>query len=183
MKYPPEHYPTPARQHTMAVIALTTITMCCELFHAPEGTDVEKCMAKIRYWIDKCSLQTRRKKLSAGAKRDMDICYHKLEPHLVKPEMEGEVRFTAWASFVWTAWLFVLDVKHTCPLYRESHPTQSQCWRWLEYWTCQLAEALAQINPEVDYMGTCVYERAAWAMDGLDYVPGKEEKHAKGIAA
>ena len=172
MKFPPEHYPNPGVQHTRAVVALTVTTMCLELFQPAAGSAMEKHMAKIRRWTDTCAEKTKGKRLSAGAKRDLERCCAKLTPHIVTAETPEDAKFRMWTALVWAAWIFVLDVRNTCPVY--SARREGQCWRYLLRVLETLAERVRKIEPGVDEVGTAIYEEAAWALEGVDEVPLKE---------
>lgn len=176
MKFPPEHYPNPGVQHTRAVVALTVVTMCLELFTPTPKSAMEKHMAKLRQWVNACFEQTTKKRLSAGAKRDLERCCDKLAPHVSTATMSDDARFCAWASLIWAAWLFTLDVKNTCPLYSDGR--DGQRWRWLLHWLESLAVGLCQIEPRVDEQGTAIYEDAVWALEGVEFQPERERRAA-----
>lgn len=171
MKFQPE-YPNHGIQHTRAVVALTVATLCLELLNAPHGTALEKQMVKIRRWVDACSTQTKAKRLSAGAKRDLERCCAKLAPHFPDADTTDDARFRMWAALVWTAWTFVLDVRNTCPLYARQR--EGRCWSYLLRVLETLAFRLREIEPCVEEQGTAIYEAAAWALEGVDFTPHKE---------
>ena len=69
-------YPHEAIQHTRCVLALSMITVAIS-FLKPETLaqlgDLGKQVEKVNRWIDRCADDTQKRRLSAGAKRDLDI--------------------------------------------------------------------------------------------------------------
>ena len=72
-------YPHEAIQHTRCVLALSMITVAIS-FLKPETLallgDLGKQVEKVNRWIDRCADDTQKRRLSAGAKRDLDARFH-----------------------------------------------------------------------------------------------------------
>lgn len=149
-------YPNPGIQHTRCVLALTTIKSCLDVFSpAAEGNRALAAhIEKINRWIEECSVATRRKKLSAGAKRDLDNFFSSLDSFFITEEMDDETRFHRWAALIWTALIFIEDACNTCPEYT----ARQNSWRYLRQTVTTLAEKLLQIEAAVDEDGTAMYE-------------------------
>ena|GEM_PF-4132684 len=67
-------YPPEAVQHTRCVLALSMITVALSLLKSetlPQLGDLGRQVEKVDRWIERCSDDVQRK-LSAGAKRDLD---------------------------------------------------------------------------------------------------------------
>ncbi len=152
-------YPNPGIQHTRCVLALTIIKSCLDVFRpAAEGNRALAAhIDKIHRWIEECSVVTRQKKLSAGAKRDLDNFFSALASFFITEEMDDETRFHRWAALIWTALIFIEDACNTCPEYT----AHQKCWRYLRQTVTTLAEKLLQIEAAVDEDGTAMYE-AIW---------------------
>lgn len=77
-------YPHEAIQHTRCVLALSMITVAIS-FLKPEMLsslgDLGRQVEKVNRWIDRCSDDVQRR-LSAGAKRDLDRRFHILAEHV-----------------------------------------------------------------------------------------------------
>lgn len=78
-------YPHEAIQHTRCVLALSMITVAIS-FLKPEMLaqlgDLGKQVEKVNRWIDRCADDTQKRRLSAGAKRDLDARFHILAGHV-----------------------------------------------------------------------------------------------------
>lgn len=158
MTHPPEHYPIPAIQHTRCMLALTVTRAVIDLFKPDHttGKKLNEQIAKINRWIDECSLPVRERKLSAGAKRDLDRSFDALGQYLELKKLDDDALFERWAALVWTSVFMVWDVRHTCPEFRKP-----ACWRYLDRTLTTLAEHLLIFAPEADAAGSQIYEEAA----------------------
>ena len=118
MTYAPT-YPNPGIQHTRCVLALTATQACLEVFRpaAGCGTALKRQLDKISRWVEACAQQTRVKKLSAGATRDIGRRVEILGRYLITEDMPDETRFRRWAALIWAALTFVEDACNTCPVY------------------------------------------------------------------
>lgn len=156
MTYTPT-YPSPAVQHTRCILALTVTRTVVDLFKpGPEcGKKLLTQMDKIDRWIKECSAQIQGRKLSAGAKRDLDRSFTALGPHFEFHALDDEALFRRWSALVWTALFLVWDVRHTCPEYRKP-----ACWRFLDQTMTTLAEHLNHETPDSDAEGSTIYECA-----------------------
>lgn len=164
MKYPPEHYPIAGIQHTRCVVALTMATLCMELY---KGKPVE-AFNVIKMSIQHCAKDTKKKKLSSGAKRDMDNCSIIISEYIESMQgKSGEELFRLWAALVWCALTFIEDAVYTCPYYTDG--INSKRWGKLLRLMNDLAESLRKDMPGMDEAGTYLYEKAAWAMEGVPF--------------
>ena len=132
-------YPPEAIQHTRCVLALSMITVVLSLLK-PEMLaqlgDLGRQVEKVNRWIERCSDDVQRR-LSAGAKRDLDRRFHILAGHV------GDITFLE-------------DARNTCPAYfRGLH------WHNLLKTLTTLCNALENVDPQIAEIGTRVYERAA----------------------
>ena len=75
--------PIPGIQHTKTVLALTAIEAAVEQM-LPFITDKKTTdqIAKVRKWVDLCSAATKVKRLSSGAKRDLESACAVLAPYI-----------------------------------------------------------------------------------------------------
>ena len=151
-------YPNPGIQHTRCVLALTATQACLEVFRpaAGCGTALKRQLDKISRWVEACAQQTRAKKLSAGATRDLGRSFKILGRYMITEDMPDETRFRRWAALIWAALTFVEDACNTCPVY--AHAPQ---WRYLRQTVNTLAEWLLHLEPGMDEEGTAIYEEAA----------------------
>ena len=81
-------YPHEAIQHTRCVLALSMITVALSLLKPemlPQLGDLGKQVEKVDRWIERCSDGAQRR-LSSGAKRDLDRRFHILAEHVDSPE-------------------------------------------------------------------------------------------------
>lgn len=94
-------YPHEAIQHTRCVLALSMITVAIS-FLKPETLallgDLGKQVEKVNRWIDRCADDTQKRRLSAGAKRDLDARFHILAGHV------GDIQAAAGDVSRWTQW-------------------------------------------------------------------------------
>lgn len=168
MKYPPEHYPNSGIQHTRAVVALTVCQAFMDIYHAPPKTPIATHMRKIATSIESCSIKTKKRKLSAGARRAMDWGCESLAPYIEdSPLLTDGERFRRWAALVWCGLTFIDDVLATCPDYRTKEELPR--WRTLRKKVETLCDALALLEPGFDEAGTMLYEIVAWALEGVDF--------------
>lgn len=154
-------YPHEAIQHTRCVLALSMITVTIS-FLKPETLallgDLGKQVEKVNRWIDRCADDTQKRRLSAGAKRDLDRRFHILAEHVDSAfaETDDAKKWSLWASGVWAGLTFLEDARNTCPVYfRGLH------WHNLLKTLTTLCNALEKVDPRIAEIGTRVYERAA----------------------
>lgn len=168
MKNPISWYPNTGIQHTRAVVALTVLTACLEKFKPDPESEIAKHMQIIAKRVDKCAAKTKKKKLSAGAKHDLGNCFDVLAKYAETAQVPNDgIRFRRWAGLFWCALTFVEDVLNTCPAYRDGE--EGKKWKELHKAVEAVADALCQLEPGIDEYGTMVYERAAWALDGVEF--------------
>ena len=153
-------YPHEAIQHTRCVLALSMITVALSLLK-PEMLaqlgDLGRQVEKVNRWIERCSDDVQRR-LSAGAKRDLDRRFHILAEHVdsALAETDDAKKWSLWASGVWAGLTFLEDCRNTCPVYfRGLH------WHNLLKTLTTLCNALEKVDPQIAEIGTRVYERAA----------------------
>lgn len=154
-------YPHEAIQHTRCVLALSMITVALSLLK-PEMLaqlgDLGKQVEKVNRWIDRCADDTQKRRLSAGAKRDLDARFHILAGHVgdIQAATADASRWTQWAAGMWAGLTFLEDCRNTCPAYfRGLH------WHNLLKTLTTLCNALENVDPQIAEIGTRVYERAA----------------------
>lgn len=165
MKFPSDHYPNSGIQHTRAVYALFMVTLFQEMYAPKKGTDIENHMLAIRKAVDACALLTKKKKLSQGAKRDIENANMTLAPYIDAELPRKRKAENIWCAIIWCALIFIEDVIATCPQY-----TVGKCldkWKTLRSLVEELAEALFPVYPKLDEAGTMLYEMTAWALDGV----------------
>lgn len=170
MKYHSSWYPNTGIQHTRAVVALTALTACIERFRPDPESDIAKHMRIITRCVDKCAAKTKKKKLSAGAKRDLGNCFDVLAQYADTSQAPNDgTRFKQWAGLFWCALTFIEDVLASCPAYRDG--AEGRKWQELHEATEAVTDALCQLEPGIDEYGTMIYECAAWALEGVDFEP------------
>ena len=154
-------YPHEAIQHTRCVLALSMITVAISLLK-PEMLaqlgDLGRQVEKVNRWIDRCADDTQKRRLSAGAKRDLDARFHILAGHVgdIQASAADASRWTQWAAGVWAGLTFLEDCRNTCPVYfRGLH------WHNLLKTLITLCNALENVDPQIAEIGTRVYERTA----------------------
>ena len=119
--------------------------------------DLGRQVKKVDRWIERCSDDVQRR-LSAGAKRDLDRRFHILAEHVdsALAETDDAKKWSLWASGVWAGLTFLEDARNTCPAYfRGLH------WHNLLKTLTTLCNALEKVDPQIAEIGTRVYERAA----------------------
>ena len=81
--------------------------------------DLGKQVEKVNRWIDRCADDTQKRRLSAGAKRDLDARFHILAGHVgdVQAAAGDATRWTQWAAGMWAGLTFLEDCRNTCPAY------------------------------------------------------------------
>ena len=153
-------YPHEAIQHTRCVLALSMITVALSLLK-PEMLaqlgDLGRQVEKVNRWIERCSDDVQRR-LSAGAKRDLDRRFHILAGHVgdIQAAAGDASRWTQWGAGMWAGLTFLEDCRNTCPAYfRGLH------WHNLLKTLTTLCNALEKVDPRIAEIGTRVYERAA----------------------
>lgn len=158
--YPIPDRPNPGTQHTRAVLALTTTQACLEVFRpaADCGTSLKRQLDKMHRWVETCAEQTRKKNLSAGAKRDIGRSFEILGRYMITEDMDDETRFRRWAALIWAALTFIEDACNTCPVYTRGRANEH--WRYLRQTVNTLAEHLRALEPGIDEDGTTIYEEA-----------------------
>lgn len=154
-------YPHEAIQHTRCVLSLSMITVALSLLK-PEMLaqlgDLGRQVEKVNRWIDRCADDTQKRRLSAGAKRDLDARFHILAGHVgdVQAAAGDASRWTQWGAGMWAGLTFLEDCRNTCPAYfRGLH------WHNLLKTLTTLCNALEKVDPRIAEIGTRVYERAA----------------------
>ncbi|GAB7493752.1 hypothetical protein [Bilophila wadsworthia] len=154
-------YPHEAIQHTRCVLALSMITVAIS-FLKPEPLallgDLGKQVEKVNRWSERCADDTQKRRLSAGAKRDLDARFHILAGHVgdVQAAAGDASRWTQWGAGMWAGLTFLEDCRNTCPAYfRGLH------WHNLLKTLITLCNALENVDPQIAEIGTRVYERTA----------------------
>lgn len=150
----------PGQQHTTAVLALTALTAPLEALEPQFANNkrIAAQIARVRRWIDDCSASTRTKKLSSGAKRDLDAICSGLAPHMeataAMPTIEERLR--RWAELYWAATGWLSDAVRMCPAYAEG-----RAWAYLESTAHTFGHMLMRIYPGCDEAGTDIFLEVA----------------------
>lgn len=137
---------------------MTITTEELDRIRAAAVGDLGKQVEKVNRWLDRCGDDTQKRKLSAGAKRDLDARFHILAGHVgnMQTAATDATRWTQWAAGVWAGLTFLEDARNTCPAYfRGLH------WYNLLKTLTTLCNALEKVDPRIAEIGTRVYERAA----------------------
>lgn len=114
-KSPP---PIAAIQHSRCLLALTTIRVCInEIDSEAVSVSFREQLARIETLLDRCSKDIRDRKLSAGARRDLDRAFTILAKKGALSGKADDDLFFAWASSIWCGATLLLDCKATCPAY------------------------------------------------------------------
>lgn len=166
MKYPMSHYDPPAIQHTRATAALTISQMCMELYKsAPNERDGE-WQVQLKKRISACTTMIKKKRQSAGAKRDLNnMCIILAEYIEEMRSLKGDRLMRAWVELIWAALTFIEDVLATCPVITADKERGK--WELLHKDMEELADGLLESVPGADERGTGIYEECAWALEGI----------------
>ena len=150
--------PVPARGRSAHLSMLTVAISFLKPQMLAQLDDLGKQVEKVNRWIDRCADDTQKRRLSAGAKRDLDARFHILAGHVgdVQAAAGDASRWTQWAAGMWAGLTFLEDARNTCPAYfRGLH------WHNLLKTLTTLCNALEKVDPRIAEIGTRVYERAA----------------------
>ena len=153
--------PIPGIQHTKTVLALTAIEAAVEQM-LPFITDKKTTdqIAKVRKWVDQCSAATKVKRLSSGAKRDLESACAVLAPYIEDTvAMADDASRKRWAELFFVGIILSNDVQATCPLYGKSRE-----WGYLDTTAETLGRMLMARHPCCDEAGTSIY----MALHGYD---------------
>lgn len=151
-------YPlSPAHQHTRCVLALTLAHATMEvLTPALASSPLKGNAARVNRWLTACQASLPKRKLSAGALRDMEVAICKLAPHATTGDRDGDARLTQWVANLRAAHSLVLDCTITC-----KDITAKQHWRWLESTMLTLCHKLEAMCPDAEEAGTQIYMEVA----------------------
>ena len=149
-----------AYAHTRCVQALTAVGVCTDrsIIDVRGLGYLEKQIAKIQRWQHEAAEKTTRlKKLSAGAKRDLDVLFHKMGDAISGLGSDNDnTRFLAWAGNVYAAGLLVWD----CLIVAKDYAYGRE-WRYLNQTLQTLCDKMEELDPEVGVVGTKIYEDIA----------------------
>ena len=146
--------PIPGVQHTKTVLALTAIEAAVEQM-LPFITDkkTRDQITKVRKWVDHCSAATKVKRLSSGAKRELESACAVLAPYIEDTAgMTDADSRKRWAELFFVGLTLSYDVQATCPLYGKSRE-----WDYLDTTTETLGRMLLARHPGCDEAGTSIY--------------------------
>lgn len=166
--------PAAALQHTRCVQALTAIGVCID----PSIIDVrglgalEKQVAKVKRWSEAAAAKTTQtRKLSAGARRDLDARFHRMADAIDGVWSDDDnTKFLTWGGYIYAAELLVWDCLNTCPLFAHGNE-----WRWLQQSAYTLSRQLEALEPAVAVRGTAIYEEIA-PRDGAFFIPQSQRR-------
>lgn len=161
--------PTAALQHTRCIQALTAIGICTDssVIDVSGLGALKKQIAKVKRWRDAAAeITTKHRKLSAGARRDLDAMFHRMADAIDGVwSDDGDTKFLTWAANVYASELLVWDCLNTCPQYAHGNE-----WRWLQQTAHTLSRQLEALDPAVAGRGTEIYEDIA-PRDGAFFIP------------
>ncbi len=146
--------PIPGVQHTKTVLALTAIEAAVEQM-LPLVTDKKTTdqIAKVRKWVEQCSAATKAKRLSSGAKRDLESACSVLAPYIEDTAgMTAEDSRKRWAELFFVGLTLSYDVQAVCPIYGKSRE-----WGYLDTTAETLGRMLLARHPGCDEAGTSIY--------------------------
>ena len=146
--------PIPGVQHTKTVLALTAIEAAVEQM-LPFITDkkTRDQITKVRKWVDQCSAATKVKRLSSGAKRDLESACAVLAPYIEDTAaMTDAASHRRWAELFFVGLTLSYDVQATCPIYGKSRE-----WGYLDTTAETLGRMLLARHPGCDEGGTTIY--------------------------
>lgn len=148
---------TIAHQHTRCIIALTLAYASMEvLTPALANTPLQRNEQRVNRWLGECKESLPKRKLSAGARRDIESAISKLAPHAETSMLSGDEILAAWTANLRAAHTLVVDRLITC-----KGITSATCWTWLECTMETLCKALEQLSPEAEERGTDIYMEVA----------------------
>lgn len=159
-------YPIPAIQHTRCVLALSGVGVFLELFTGEAGAPITRQLAKIARWQREAGNSTRKRRISAGARRDLDRAFDILAAASPGKGMAPDELFRKWAALVHAALTFVEDARNTCPDFTTGE--HGRAWRYLQTTINTLVLRLVELEAGIDEQGTALYEKAAWALEGVE---------------
>lgn len=152
--------PAAALQHTRCIQALTAIGICTDssVIDVSGLGALEKQIAKVKRWRDAAAqITTKHRKLSAGARRDLDAMFHRMADALASlASPDDNTKFLTWGGYIYAAELLVWDCLNTCPQYAHGNE-----WRWLQQSAYTLSRQLEALDPAVAVHGTEIYEDIA----------------------
>ena len=145
-----------AIRHTRCVQALTAIGICTDssVIDVSGLGALEKQIAKVKRWRDAAAeITTKHRKLSAGARRDLDAMFHRMADALASlASPDDNTKFLTWGGYIYAAELLVWDCLNTCPQYAHGNE-----WRWLQQSAYTLSRQLEALDPAVAVHGTAIY--------------------------
>ena len=96
--------PAAALQHTRCIQALTAIGICTDssVIDVSGLGALEKQIAKVKRWRDAAAEQTtKHRKLSAGARRDLDAMFHRMADALASlASPDDNTKFLTWGGYI-----------------------------------------------------------------------------------
>lgn len=144
----PEFLLTPPQQHTFCHKALIAIHAALDQYEPGAGTGLDKHIAKIRRWLDMCEADVRNKRLSAGAKRDIDAWLDDISRCALCFGLQGDELFNRWCASIVCAELFIFNCGNTCKeWFKGKH------WRFLAQTMDTLARRVVETQPGALQLG------------------------------
>lgn len=136
-------------QHRRAVEALAAVEIMMQALN-PESAWMKQQKDKIVRWKEECRQDTKVRRLSAGAERDIrrwadEFCR-------VSGVQQDGFGLSGWRACMYAAYTFLVDAIATCPTY-----TTSRRWKYLLQTVETLVERLEEEDPACAEKGTEIY--------------------------
>lgn len=146
-----------AIQHRKCLLALTAITVFIEQLK-PSGTNTkfDQHISKIRRWLEACCNDVRKKKLSSGAKRDLDLAFNRIAELTAVNCKDGDALFNSWASSMWASLTLLEDCRNCCKEW-----FVGKHWKYLLQTLNTMCMGLLVVDDRVAECGTELYEMIA----------------------
>lgn len=156
-KVPLIPYPGESVQHCRCVCALRAILFSLELIRFEDGVLYQLKKGILEKWKS-CRENLKRRKLSQGAKRDMEVTLDALARKtklLTQSESKNDSQWLYWGACMWASLTLLEDCRSTCPKWFKGP-------EWMELLTVltQFCDVLEQVDDRISVIGTQAYESA-----------------------
>ncbi len=148
-RFPPEHpakpFPLPAYQYTRCLLALSVVRVFCEEIRPQTlPASILRRLSRIGNRLAEIGKGgMTKKKLSAGARRDLDAAFRLVVDRCtVSQMMDGESDILHWYDAIYLGHLLLADCRATCPAFYKG-----EAWSWLYHHMECLADYLEEHYP------------------------------------